>query len=141
MKEFGTHVGYTVIWGRVSKMVRAGVQMCYYLAASSFYVMVVLSGTRIVRVLCIVMATPCYVATCVGVGVAAECARLRLTAPSSASTNRFLIMPKRREVAKSVSASNNDLNRWYSWLLVLESVMGCVVPLSVLVWSTLGRTV
>ncbi len=40
------------------------------------------------------------------VGVAAECARLRLiTAPGIASTKRFLflVMPKRRDCVKSVS--------------------------------------
>jgi hypothetical protein len=55
MKDIGAHVGYTVLWDRVSKVVRAGVQMCYYPTASPFYVMAVLSGTRAVRVLCMVM--------------------------------------------------------------------------------------
>jgi len=50
-------------------------------------------------------------------------------------------MPKRRGCAKSMSASNNDLNMLESWLLALESVMGLVVPLVALVWSTLGRNV
>jgi len=83
-------------------------------ATPSFHVMAVLSGTRVARVLRVWMATPCCVAACVCVGVAAECARLRLMALGSASTKRFmvLLMPKRRDCAKSVSASNNDLNRW-----------------------------
>ena len=51
MKDIGAHVGYTVLWGRVSKVVGAGMQMCYYPAAPQFYVMAVLSGTRVVRVL------------------------------------------------------------------------------------------
>ncbi len=41
----------------------------------SFHVMAVLSGTRVVRVLCVVMAAPCFVVACVCVAVAAECAR------------------------------------------------------------------
>jgi len=112
MNNISTHVEYAVLWGRVLKLMRAGVQMWYYPAAPPFYVMVVLSGTRVVRVLCIVMATPLCAAAYVGVGDATECARLRLTAPSSAYTRRciFVIMPKRRDRAKSVSASNNDLN-------------------------------
>jgi len=114
MKDMSDHEGYAIIWGRVSKVVRAGVQMCYYPAAPPFYVMAVLSGTRVVRALCMLMATHCCAAACVCVGVAAECARLRLTAPGSASTKRSmsLIMPKRRECVKSVSAPNNNLNKW-----------------------------
>ena len=93
-------------------MVGAGVQMCYYPVAPPFYVMAVLSGTRVVQVLCMVMATPDCAVACVCVGVAAECARLHLTVPGSASTKHFLflIMPKRRDCVKSVSASN-DLKR------------------------------
>ncbi len=56
MKDIGARVGYTVLWGRISKIVWAGVQMCYYPAAPLFYVMAVLSGTRVVRVLWMVMA-------------------------------------------------------------------------------------
>ncbi len=36
MKDIGDHVGYTILWGRVSKVVRDGVQMCYYPAARQF---------------------------------------------------------------------------------------------------------
>ena len=75
--------------------------------------MAVLSRTtRVVRVLCVWVATPSFVAVCVCVGVAAECAWLRLMARGSASTKRFLFlrMPKRRDCAKSASACNNDLN-------------------------------
>ena len=73
--------------------------------------MAVLSGARIVRVLCAWVAAPCCVATYVFVGVAAECVRLRLMAPGTASTKRFLLLmiSRRRDCAKSVSASNNDL--------------------------------
>ena len=87
-------------------------KMYYYPAAQQFYVMAVLSGTRVVRVLRMVMATRLYAAAFVCVGVAAEFARLRLTTPGSASTKHFLllIMPNRRDCAKSVSASNDDLN-------------------------------
>ena len=111
MKDIGVHVGYTVLWGRVSKVVGAGMQMCYHPVALPIHVMAVLSGTRVVRVLCVWVATPSCVAACVCVGVAAECARVRLIAPGNAFTKRFmfLIMPKRRDCAKSVSASNNDL--------------------------------
>ena len=74
--------------------------------------MTVLSGTRVVRILCVSVATPCCVAACVCVGVAAECVRLRLMVHGSASTKRFmfLIMPKRQDCAKLVSASSNDFN-------------------------------
>ncbi len=43
-KKIGAHVGYTVLWGKVSKEVRAGVQVCYCPAAPPINVMVVLSG-------------------------------------------------------------------------------------------------
>ena len=112
MKDIGAHVGYTILWGRVSKVVGAGVQMCYDPAVPPFNVMAVPSGTRVVRVLCVWVITPCCVVACVYVGVAAECARLHLTAHGSASTNRsmFLIMPNMSGCAKSASASFNDLN-------------------------------
>ena len=112
MKDIGAHVEYIVLWGRVSKLVRAGVQMCYNPAAPPFHVMAVLSGIRVVRVLCMAMAAPWCAAAGMCVGVATECARLRLTAPGSASNKRFLflIMHKRRDSAKTVCASNNDLN-------------------------------
>ncbi len=56
MKDIGVDVGYIVIWGKVSKVVCAGVQMCYYPAAPPFHVMAMLSRTCIVRVLWVVMA-------------------------------------------------------------------------------------
>ena len=113
MKNIGVHVGYTVLQGRVSKVVRTGVQMCYCPAPPPFYVMAVFPVTRVVRVLCMGMEIPYCAVACMCVGVADECAHLRLTAPCSASTKRcvFLKMPKRRDCAKSVSASSNDLNR------------------------------
>jgi hypothetical protein len=92
MKDIAAHLGYTVLWVTVSKLVRDMVQMCYFPSAPPFYVMVVLSGTRVVRVLCMVMATPRCAVACVLVGVAAECARLRLKVPGSASTKRFLFL-------------------------------------------------
>jgi hypothetical protein len=52
MKDIGAHVGYTVLWDRVSKVVGAGVHTCYYTATPSNHGMAVLSGTRVVRVLC-----------------------------------------------------------------------------------------
>jgi len=112
MKDIGAHVGYTILWGMVSKVVRVGVQMCYYPAAPPFHVMAVLSKTRVVRVLCVVMVAPCSAAACVCVGVVAECARQRLTTLGVASTTcfLFLIMPKRRECVKPEGASISDLN-------------------------------
>ena len=88
------------------------VHMCYYPADPPFHATSVLSGTRVLRVLYVVMDTPCFVVACVCVGVAAECARVRPMAPCSVSTKRFLfpIMHKRRVCAKSASASNNDFN-------------------------------
>ena len=58
MEDIGAHVGYTVLWGRVSKVMGAGVHLCYYPAVLPFHVMAVLSGTRVVRVLCVWVATP-----------------------------------------------------------------------------------
>jgi len=86
--------------------------MRYYPAVPLFHVMVVFSGTRVVRVVCVVMVVPCCVVACVCVGVAAECDRLRHMARGSASTNRFMfvIMTKRRDSANSASAINNNLN-------------------------------
>ncbi len=88
-------------------------QMCYNPAAPPLYVMAVLSETRVVRVQYMVMATLCCAVACACVGVASECARLRLTAHGDVSTKLFLflIMPKRRDCAKSVSASYNDLHK------------------------------
>ena len=82
-------------------------------------------------------------AACACDGVVAECDRVRLMAPGGVSTKcfLFLIMPKRRDCAKSVNASSDDLNLRQSWLMALESVMDCDVPLLALVWTTLGRTV
>ena len=68
MKDIGAHVGYTVLWGTVSKVVKTGVQMFYYQVIPPFYVAVVLSETHVVWVICMVMATPCFAATCVCVG-------------------------------------------------------------------------
>jgi hypothetical protein len=74
MKDIGAHVGHKVLWGGVSKVVRDGVRMCYYPAAPPFHVMAVHSGTRVVRVLCVVMVVPCWVVSCVCVEIAAGCA-------------------------------------------------------------------
>ncbi len=112
MKDNHAHVRFTIIWDRITKEVRAGVHMCYYPAASPLHVMAVIPGTRVVRVLCVVMAAPCSVVACVCVEVEAKCARFRLTAPGSASTKRFLllIIPMRRDYDRSVNVSSNDLN-------------------------------
>ena len=53
MKDIGAHVGYIVLWRRVTKRVGAGLQMCYYPAAPPFHVMAVLYGTCVERVLCV----------------------------------------------------------------------------------------
>ncbi len=64
MKDIGANVWYTVLWGRASKVaiVRAGVQMRYYPAASLFLVIAMLSGTRVVRVPWVVMVVSLIVA-------------------------------------------------------------------------------
>ncbi len=74
MKDIGAHMGYNVLWDRISKVVGAVMQMCYYPSVPPFYVMTVFSGTRVVRVLCVVMDAPCCAVVCLCVGVAAECA-------------------------------------------------------------------
>ncbi len=53
MKDIGAHLGYTILWDMSTKVVLARVHVCYYLGAPPRHVMVVLSGTRIVRVLCV----------------------------------------------------------------------------------------
>ncbi len=65
------------------------------------------------------------------IGVAAECARRRLTVSGSASTKRFhfLIMHRRRDSAKSVSKSTSDLNKRMSKDLTLESMTDSGAPL------------
>ena len=73
MKDIGAHVGYTSLWGRVSKMVRAGVQVCYYPAAPPFHVMAVLSVPRVVQMLCVWVAYPLM---CGGVCVRRGCGRV-----------------------------------------------------------------
>ena len=79
----------------------------------------------------------------VGVGDATECVRLRVTPPESASAKRFLflIMPLRRDCAKSASGSNSDFNRLYSYIFALCSVAGSMARLLALACSTRGRTV
>ena len=66
-----------------------------------------------------------------------------LTPPVRASTKRFLflMMPKRRDWAKSVSESSNDLNKAWLGALALWSVAGMDVPLLAHDISTVGRTV
>jgi hypothetical protein len=58
MNDIGAHVGYTVLWDKVLKVVGAGTQIFYYPAAPPFHVIAVLSGTRVVRVLYVWVATP-----------------------------------------------------------------------------------
>ena len=58
--------------------------------ADIFYMMAVLSLTLVVRVLCVCVAVSCCVTACVGARAAVECARLRLTIPTSSEV-RFLV--------------------------------------------------
>ena len=53
IKDVGSNVGYTILRGRATKGVGAGLQMCYYPEAPPFHVMAVLSGTRVAWVLCV----------------------------------------------------------------------------------------
>ena len=87
--------------------------VCTATRRERIYVMAVIFGTRVVSVLCMYVATPCYRAAGIGVGDATECVPWRLTSPSSASTKRFLflVMPMRQDCAKTTSASGSDLNR------------------------------
>ena len=75
--------------------------------------MAVLSGTRMVRVLCVCRVVSCCVTACVRDMSASECALMLLLFPGRASTVCFLLlmMPMRRDCAKSVRESINDLNR------------------------------
>ena len=86
---------------------------------------------------------PCCRAACVRANDATECARWRLTSPGSVYTKSFLflMMYVRRDSAKSVRESNNDLNRLKSWDLALWSVARLVTPLLARACSTRGRTV
>ena len=75
--------------------------------------MAVLSGLRVVHILCARMAASCFRAANMGDGDAPEYARKRLSSSRRASTKRFLllIMLKRRDYAKSVRESNSDLDK------------------------------
>ena len=53
----------------------------------------------------------------------------------------FLMMPRRRDWAKSVIESIRDLNRMKSWVFALWSVAGLDTPLLARDLSTDGRTV
>ena len=71
------------------------------------YVMAVLSGARVVHVMCVCVAAPCCWAACGCDGDAAKVAWRWLTHPGRASTKRFLFLmiPIRRECIKPVSKS------------------------------------
>ena len=73
----------------------------------------VLSGIRCVRVLYVCVADPCCETACECDMLAAECALMLLLSPGSASIRRFLflMMPIRRDCARSVRESSSDLNR------------------------------
>ena len=131
--------------GQGAKMVLAGVyvHVCYYLAAPPRHVMAVISGTRVVQVLCVWVVVPYCLAVCECLGATADCTRCRLMHSGSASTKRFLFlsMRKRRKCAKSVSESISDLNKRLSWLLAPNSLTGSVMPLLALSYSSCGRNV
>jgi hypothetical protein len=66
-----------------------------------------------------------------------------ITALSNASIKRFLflIMPRRRDRAKSERKSNNDQKRMVSWVLALLFVVGTAMALRALdIVSREGRT-
>ncbi len=50
------------------------------------------------------------------------------------------MLPRRRDCAKSVIDSNNDLNKVKSWAFALWSVAGLEMPLMARELSTNGRT-
>ena len=69
---------------------------------------------------------------------------MRLLSPlGRAPTKRFLFLmvPRRRECAKSVIESKSDLNMVKSWALTLWSVSGLEMPMLDRNFSTDGRTV
>ena len=78
-----------------------------------YYMIAVLSGTRNVRAMCVCEDVSCCVIACVCGVSAAEFALMLLLFPGSASTRRFLLlmMPKRRDCAKSVRKYSDELNR------------------------------
>jgi len=67
--------------------------MCNYPEAPPFHViMAMLSGTCVVPVLGLWVATLCCVAACVCIAIADKLARVHLMAPGSASTKRFMFL-------------------------------------------------
>jgi hypothetical protein len=58
MKDIGARVVYKVLWNMGAKVVLTGVYMYYYSAAPPRHVMAMLSGTHVVRVLCVWVAAP-----------------------------------------------------------------------------------
>ncbi len=73
--------------------------------AGIIYVMAVLSGTRVVRVLWVWEAVSCCATACVGAGAAADCDRRRLVIPTESSMRCLVcVVPLlvRRESARSV---------------------------------------
>ena len=73
MKDIGGRVGNLIRQG--SEGSEAGVQLCYYPAAPPYHVIAVVSGTRVVGILCVCVVPSCCVAACECGAVAAECAR------------------------------------------------------------------
>ncbi len=87
------------------------------------YTMEVLSWTLVVRVLCVFVAVSCCVTACVGVGAAAECARLRLTIPNASSV-RFLVFVVPVLVREEWERSMSTLSRTRDSWVMCKSVAG-----------------
>ena len=85
------------------------------------YVMAVLSGSRVVRGMCVCVAAPFCWAACGCARDAAKFAWRWLTPPSRAFVKRFLFLMIhiRQDVAKFVNESNDDMNRAKSWVIAL----------------------
>ena len=68
------------------------------------------------------------------------CGLLSLLGRASTKRFLFLIMPRRRDCAKSVIESRSDLNMVKSWALAFWYVSGLEMPLLARDLSTDGRT-
>ena len=96
----------------------------------------VISGMRVVRARVVRVAAPCWWVPCECwcytrcAGVAAEVARLRLTAPGNSCTKRWRrrIIARRRSWAKMVMASSMSLKRDMSWARASWSTSGSTAP-------------
>ena len=69
MEDIGSRVGYIVLWAARVRRGKPEALMSYYPGASPTQVMAVLSGIRVVRILCGCVATPCCRVAGVGYGM------------------------------------------------------------------------